>query len=209
MRSTIFTILSLAATGVLASPSHPWAPGHGFFRRSTCAAVTVEFHFNDTSIGTTESCSTDVMNRGGASTTSRRQTADDASCIDGPSTNYTVVAGDTLERIAAEFNSGVCNIAAANSLDDPDFILVGQVLSVPTSVCTADNESCRNEAGTAACVAADSGVASTYTIVAGDTFFAISSELGITLEALVAANPDTDAGNLQIGQVINIPVCDA
>lgn len=207
MRSTIFTVLSLAATGVLAGPSHPWAAAQGFFKRTTCATAIVEFHYNDTSIGSTQSCTLDVMNRGGATTT-RRQTAN-ASCIDGPTTNYTVEAGDTLERLAAEFNSGVCNIAAANSLEDPDFILVGQVLSIPVSVCTADNESCRTEAGTATCVSADSGVASTYTIVAGDTFFAISSELGITLEALVAANPDADAGNLQIGQVINIPICDA
>lgn len=197
MQTTIFTLscLAVSASAFSIFPS-------GLSKR--CVAADVKFHFNDTSIGSVQSCTTDVMNRGGA-TAKLRRTAD--TCVDGPSTNYTVVSGDTLEKIAAEYNSGVCNIAEANNLANPDFLALDQVLVVPTNVCTADNESCRTEAGTATCVAADSGVAATYTIVSGDTFFLISSELGITLDSLVAANPGVDAGNLQIGQVINVPIC--
>ena len=136
---------------------------------------------------------------------------DNTTCVDGPSTNYTVVSGDTLEKIALQFDSGVCNIAAANGLTNPDFILAGQVLIIPTEVCEAevDNQSCRTAAGTATCVDASAGVSDTYTIVSGDTFFLISSRLGITLDSLVAANPDVDASALEVGQVINIPICSA
>lgn len=222
----MFTVLSLAAAGAMASPFHPWAAPQGMIKRADCTAVDVNFHFNDTTIGTTQSCSVDVMFRGGAATTRRSNNKKvgqfhsktrvaasaedcDEDCVDGASTNYTVISGDTLEKIAAEYNSGVCNIASANSLDDPDFISVGQVLTVPTNVCTADNDSCRTEEGTATCVAADAGVAATYTIVAGDTFFLIAAELGITLDAIVAANPNVNPGALEVGQIINIPICDA
>lgn len=180
-----------------------WAAPH-FSIGKRCEAVDVQFHYNDTTIGTVQSCTTNVMDRGGSTAAVRR-----TDCVDGPSTNYTVVSGDTLEKIAAEFNSGVCNIADASGLSNPDFLSIGQVLLVPTNVCTADSDSCRTAAGTAECVSASAGVASTYSIQSGDTFFLIAAEFGITLEALVAANPDVDAGSLQIDQVINIPICSA
>lgn len=204
-----FTILPVIAMAALAT-AFPSGSGFNFLaKRSSCEATTkVEFHFNDTSIGTLDSCTTDVTNRGGDAVPKLRRD-DNTTCVDGPSTNYTVVSGDTLEKIALQFDSGVCNIAAANGLTNPDFILAGQVLVVPTEVCEAevDNQSCRTAAGTATCVSASAGVSDTYTIVSGDTFFLISSRLGITLDSLVAANPDVDASALEVGQVINIPIC--
>jgi LysM repeat protein len=45
----------------------------------------------------------------------------------------------------------------------------------------------------------------TYTIKSGDYFAKIANELGVDLQALIDANPGTDARRLRIGQVINIP----
>jgi LysM repeat protein len=206
MRFTVFSIISMAALAT----AFPSGSGHNFLaKRSSCETSTeVEFHFNDTTIGTLDSCTTDVTNRGSDAVPKFRR-SDNTTCINGPSTNYTVASGDTLEKIALQFDSGVCNIATANGLTNPDFILAGQVLLVPTEVCEAevDNQSCRTAAGTATCVDASAGVSDTYTIVSGDTFFLISSNLGITLDSLVAANLGVDASALEIGQVINIPIC--
>jgi len=44
-----------------------------------------------------------------------------------------------------------------------------------------------------------------YTVVSGDTLRAIAQKFGITLEELVAANPNVAATRLQIGQVLCIP----
>ena len=45
---------------------------------------------------------------------------------------YTVVAGDTLSEIAESFGVSVAEIVAANGdLDDPDLLVVGQVLLIP------------------------------------------------------------------------------
>lgn len=47
------------------------------------------------------------------------------------SRTYTVVAGDTLALIAQRFGTTVAALQAANDIDDPDTISVGQVLSIP------------------------------------------------------------------------------
>lgn len=44
-----------------------------------------------------------------------------------------------------------------------------------------------------------------YTIQAGDTFFLLAQRFGISLDAILAANPGVNPNNLQIGQVVCIP----
>lgn len=201
MLSSVLVLGSVASLAI-ATPS--------FAVSKRCDSTEVNFHFNNTEIGSILSCSTDVMDRGPTNPAldriSARQGYNTSDCTDGPDVTYTVVSGDTLEKIAAQYSSGVCNIAEANDLTNPDFLSIDQVLAVPTNVCQAniDNDTCRIVAGTATCVT--DGEA-THTIVAGDTFFLIASELGITLDSLVAANPGVDASALEIGQVIAVPVC--
>ena len=45
----------------------------------------------------------------------------------------------------------------------------------------------------------------TYTIESGDYFAKIATKLGVSLQALLDANPDVDPRRLRIGQVINLP----
>ena len=45
----------------------------------------------------------------------------------------------------------------------------------------------------------------TYTIASGDTLATIAAKQGTTVDALLAANPDVDPTNLQIGQEIALP----
>lgn len=44
-----------------------------------------------------------------------------------------------------------------------------------------------------------------YTIVAGDTYYAIAQRLGAAISILESLNPNVSPMNLQVGQVINIP----
>jgi LysM repeat protein len=48
-----------------------------------------------------------------------------------PARTYTVQGGDTLALIAAQFGTSAEAIQAANGIDDPDEILIGQVLVIP------------------------------------------------------------------------------
>src|SRR4030067_539078 len=49
----------------------------------------------------------------------------------GASGDYTVAEGDTLSEIAATFDVSVELLAEVNGIEDPDFILVGQVIRIP------------------------------------------------------------------------------
>lgn len=185
---------------------------HLVYKRSSCEARNVFFHFNDSSIGVTPSCSWNVINLGALSLSqeilpralSIRQSTN---CTDGPITNYTVVAGDSLEKIAATFDSGVCDIAAASGIDNPNFIEASQVLTVPTDLCEPDNDSCITPPGSRPCVPEEEGADPTYEIQAGDTFFIVGQEYNVTVDAIRAANPCVDPSTLEIGQEINIPIC--
>ncbi|KAI4119139.1 MAG: hypothetical protein LQ338_007322 [Usnochroma carphineum] len=44
-----------------------------------------------------------------------------------------------------------------------------------------------------------------YTIQSGDTFWSIAQKLGISVDALQAANPGVDPKTLQVGQVVHLP----
>jgi LysM repeat protein len=185
---------------------------HLVYKRSSCEARNVFFHFNDSTIGVTPSCSWNVINLGplGISrdnhlgTLTTRQSTN---CTDGPVINYTVAAGDSLEMIAAKYNSGVCNIAAASGVKNPNYILTGQVLTVPTDLCDPDNVSCITPPGSRPCVPQDEGVDEEYEIQPGDTFFIIGQHYNVTVDAIRAENPCVDPATLQVGQEIDIPIC--
>ncbi len=44
-----------------------------------------------------------------------------------------------------------------------------------------------------------------YTVQAGDTCFAIAADQGVSLDALLTANPNADCGALQAGDILVIP----
>lgn len=56
-------------------------------------------------------------------------------------TTYTVVKGDTLSEIAVKYNTTVGKLVALNNIEDPDFIVIGQVLKIDGSASSTDNTS--------------------------------------------------------------------
>jgi LysM repeat protein len=129
--------------------------------------------------------------------------------------SYTVQPGDVLDLIAAEFNVDLDCLADANQLGNPARIFPGQVLTIPgncppysgLSTPRPDrDEAADDQGGGAAAQAAQPGPGDdTYTIVRGDTFDTIGQRLDVSVEALLAANPDADPTALLPGDVIIIP----
>lgn len=64
-------------------------------------------------------------------TKSTSTTAKSSSTTAGTGTTYTVVAGDTLAKIAGKFGVTMSALQTANNITDPNTIYVGQVLKIP------------------------------------------------------------------------------
>lgn len=101
---------------------------------------------------------------------------------------YTVKQGDTLYKLAKTYNTTVEAILAINpDIKDPNKIQIGQIICIPISkVCPPNSFK--------------------YTIKSGDTLYKLAQTYNTTVEAILRINPGLDPMNLQIGQIICIPI---
>lgn len=111
---------------------------------------------------------------------------------------YTIEEGDLLPSIATKFNVTQDVILRANPELNPNVLFAGDQIRIPgaTTVNTVDED---REA------ARDAGESIDYVVESGDNLGAIAQEWTVTLEALLAANPDVNPNALQIGQLLVIP----
>ncbi len=100
-------------------------------------------------------------------------------------TEHVVRTGESLAQIAALYDVSVADMMAKNGLTDPDFIYVGQTLTIPS----------QDYAGTM----------SYYTVQAGDTLGDIAARIGTSVQALASANNLTNVDAIYVGQVLNVP----
>lgn len=93
---------------------------------------------------------------------------------------HVVQAGETLWQIANYYGVSVASIAQINGLQDPNRIVVGLALVIPTEDIY-------------------------YTVQPGDTLWTIARRYGTTVEFILANNQIADPGNIYPGMVIYIP----
>jgi LysM repeat protein len=102
-------------------------------------------------------------------------------------TQYTVKSGDTLFNISQQYNIRWDLIAQINSLSEPYVLHAGQTLKIPqTTTSTVPNK--------------------IYTIKSGDTLAKIAANYNITVDDIIAVNPNLQQSELiTVGQVIKLP----
>jgi spore germination protein len=93
---------------------------------------------------------------------------------------HVVKAGDSLWSIANSYQVPLDSIISANGLADPDVLVVGEALVIPTA-----------------------GVS--YVVQPGDSLWKIAQKYGVTVANLATANNITNPQNLTIGSTLTIP----
>jgi len=101
---------------------------------------------------------------------------------------YEVQKGDTLYSLARRHNVSVAIIANANGVTNPDRIIAGQRLWIPTSDAPRPT---------------DGGL--WHTVLRGENLYRIASRYSLTVERLAAANNITSYDRIQAGQRLWVP----
>jgi murein DD-endopeptidase MepM/ murein hydrolase activator NlpD len=104
----------------------------------------------------------------------------------GQAQNYTVVAGDTVDSVAQQFNMPVETLIGANHLVYPYALQTGQVLFIP---------------GRGGAL----GAGGSYTVVPGDTLTRIARRNGTTVPVLAQLNGLTAPYVIKVGQHLKLP----
>lgn len=113
---------------------------------------------------------------------------------------YTVVAGDTLSKIASKYGTTYQKLAEYNGISNPNVIRVGQQIKIPGTTSSA-------QSGTTA-TTETTGTATSdtvYTVKSGDTLSAIAKKYGTTYQKLASYNGISNPNKISVGQQIKIP----
>ncbi len=105
--------------------------------------------------------------------------------MDTETTEYQVVAGDTLNGIANRFNTTVDELVSINNISNPNLIIVGQILKLKRDKLSQPGNN-------------------TYVVQQGDTLSAIAQKYGTTYQELARINNISNPNYIQVGQVIKI-----
>ncbi|MBM7624467.1 LysM peptidoglycan-binding domain-containing protein [Sporohalobacter salinus] len=102
---------------------------------------------------------------------------------------YVIKAGDTLYELIQRFETTIPALIGANPGIDPENLQVGQEICIPLQErfpsCPEGNF---------------------YSIQPGDTLYKIAQRFNISVDNLNEANPRLDPQNLNVGEIICIPV---
>ena len=115
---------------------------------------------------------------------------------------YSSQGEQAVKKLAAELNANRKQIVkTAQELNG--FAASGfRAAPAPKAASVAPAEA---GAEVAAVTPASPGTATTYVIVSGDNFGKIAAKVGVSVDAILGANPDADPRRLSIGQTIQIP----
>ncbi len=113
---------------------------------------------------------------------------------------HTVQPGDTLSALASLYGVTQAAILALNPGLDPDLLIVG------TSIVIRDDSAA---APTAAPTADPAAERWPYVVQPGDTFSGLAARFGVSLDHLLALNPDIPPDRLLVGDTIFVPAGDS
>ena len=116
-------------------------------------------------------------------------------------TTHTVAPGETLYAISRRYGVSVSDLIAANNLFNPNFIKVGQVLTIPG----VDGGGGSEANPTPAPGGSGNTGSRTHTVLSGQTLGIIARQYGVTANEIAVANRLLNINLIYVGQVLIIP----
>lgn len=120
--------------------------------------------------------------------------------LEADSTTYTVATGDSLGGIASKFSTTIDALIKANSLSNPNLLVVGKLLKIPAAAGSASAQG-----GATMPEPASSTPGTTYVVATGDTLGTIALRFGVSVSAVMTANNIDNANVVSLGQQLVIP----
>lgn len=115
-------------------------------------------------------------------------------------TDYTIVAGDTLSGIATSFGVSIDELLEVNGMSIDSVLNVGEVMRIPIPVVTDTLPADDSAGGT-------DRVLTTYTVAVGDTLGTIADRFDTTIAELLELNTGLDTTTvLNVGDMLEVPV---
>lgn len=121
---------------------------------------------------------------------------------------YTIVAGDTVGKIAAKFGLATSTVLSANGLSNSSIIYPGQTLAIPAASPASFTPAPVAQVTPIAPPPASIGttpVTSSYLIAPGDTISKIATKFGISIQSILNANNLNWSSIIYTGRTITIP----
>lgn len=113
--------------------------------------------------------------------------------VAGGTTTITVQRGDTLSRLALEYNTTVARLVELNNIANPNLIYTGQTLIVPSGETLQDTDGNSSSGQTI------------YIVKSGDTLNQIAASFGTTARAIAVENGIRNINLIYVGQRLIIP----
>ncbi|MCU0796374.1 MAG: LysM peptidoglycan-binding domain-containing protein [Akkermansiaceae bacterium] len=112
-----------------------------------------------------------------------------------PAATHTVKAGETLSQIARRYRTTAAALVQLNGLSNAGLIRPGQTLKLP------------HQAGSTTVVRENTAPATTtksHQVKAGETFYSIARQHGVSVDDLTRLNPGVNPRTLRVGQRLKV-----
>jgi LysM repeat protein len=111
---------------------------------------------------------------------------------------HLVTPGESLAAIAQKYNISLDQLSDHNQITNPNHIVVGQKLAIPTAASEGLNPP---PAAAEAALPGDNGY---HSIVVGDSLSQIAKRYGLTLNDLMRFNSIENPNNIYVGQILRL-----